>query len=193
MSRYYPSALSVEDHVALVKGEQNHNCKSWTQKDRIAFEQSRRELLPPGTYLGPCQQVCPVPKIILTEGQDQWTHALQLHSQLRSQLVSKRSNIEPFVKSEQLVFNIQARARASHRVTSRGDYFAGSYYAFSQYRLEQPIMARPSDKRLLKDGITDRQSDEPYTNMFLSPHRFYEDGEHQGWHDKKQKKTRKRK
>lgn len=49
MARYYAFTLSSNDKVALARGDKNHNLKSWTPKDLILFEETRKDLAPANT------------------------------------------------------------------------------------------------------------------------------------------------
>ncbi|KAF2994968.1 hypothetical protein E8E13_003226 [Curvularia kusanoi] len=89
--RYYANALKSDDHAALMRGDQNHNHKLWTPKDRQVYETSRRELLPQDMSVGSGGSARPIPLIIVTSGQDARTHAWQ-----RDQLLqSRRQGIAP--------------------------------------------------------------------------------------------------
>ena len=84
MARYYVSALTLDDHVALTQGEENHNHKSWTSKDMVLFEELRKEIMPTNMYIGPDKHVCIIPVIIVTQGQDERTHTRQLFHEYRT-------------------------------------------------------------------------------------------------------------
>jgi hypothetical protein len=86
-------AIIPEDQVASVQGNENHNRNPPVPndkdlppvpKDLKGDEPSRHKCLTPFTYLGPDNQLCQIPPIVLTEGQDDLTHVSQLQKKLRA-------------------------------------------------------------------------------------------------------------
>lgn len=84
--------ISEEDN-AFVQGNKNHNRDSPAPKDKdlpslpkdlAVDEPSCRKCLSPFSDLGPNNQLCQIPPIVLTEGHDDLTHASQLQEKLRA-------------------------------------------------------------------------------------------------------------
>ena len=80
-----------DPHVALVCGNENHNRNSPgvkdqppVPKDRAVDESSRRKCLSPFVYRGPDNELCRIPAIVLTEGEDDLTHISQLQKKLQA-------------------------------------------------------------------------------------------------------------
>jgi hypothetical protein len=80
-----------EDHVALVRDNENHNRNPPVLEDlppvsrNLAVDElSRRKCLSPFAYRGPDNQLCQIPPIVLTEGEDDLTHVSQLQKKLRA-------------------------------------------------------------------------------------------------------------
>jgi hypothetical protein len=94
LSSYCDKLPLIPDvHVALVQGNENHNRNPpvpndedlpSVPKDLTVDEPSRRKCLSPFAYLGPDNQLCQIPPIVLTEGQDDLTHVSQLQKKLRA-------------------------------------------------------------------------------------------------------------
>ena len=123
MSRYYATALTSEDRIALAQGIKNHNLKRWTPKNLILHEEARKDLMPAHTYIGPDDQVCIIPVIIVTDGPNSRTHAKQLSQKLHTQRSSSAPSLPP--PDGPIA---RARARAHSRTASSGSYFAQNHH-----------------------------------------------------------------
>ena len=93
-------ALRFEDHVALVRGNEDQNRNPSVLKDLPLVLENRdlppvpkdlavdeplcRKFLSPFTYLGPDNQLRQIPPIVLTEGHDDLTHVSPLREKLRA-------------------------------------------------------------------------------------------------------------
>ena len=80
-----------DPHVVLVQGNENHNRNSPVLKDQppvpkdpAVDESSRRKCLSPFVYRGPDNELCQIPAIVLTEGEDDRTHVSQLQKKLQA-------------------------------------------------------------------------------------------------------------
>lgn len=78
MTRYYASALKPDEKVVLSRGDQNHNLKRWTEVDLILHKGGLKDLAPKDVYIGPDEQVCIIPVIIVTDGEKARTHKQQV-------------------------------------------------------------------------------------------------------------------
>lgn len=129
MTRYYLSALTPDDKTALAQGEQNHNLKSWTPENLILQEETRKDLAPTNVYIGPDKQVCIIPSIIVTDGQDQRAHIKQLAYKYHT----SRCSSAPSVPSKETGSIALERTYyfAACRTASNGSYFVDNQRSMS--------------------------------------------------------------
>ncbi|RZK66672.1 MAG: hypothetical protein EOO92_25010, partial [Pedobacter sp.] len=66
------------EKVVLSRGDQNHNLKRWTEVDLILHKEGLKDLAPKDVYIGPDEQVCMIPVIIVTDGEKARTHKQQV-------------------------------------------------------------------------------------------------------------------
>lgn len=117
-ARYYASALSCEEHVALAKGDINHNLKLWTEKEVALLEGSRKDLLPTNTYFGPKDQVCIIPRFVVTEAEDCATHERLVREWLQNELDDASFECTLSLPSKWAELVDQFKLRAYSRVAS---------------------------------------------------------------------------
>ena len=82
MTRYYTSALTSADRLALARGDKNHNLRPWTPKDALIYEEARKDLMPTNTYVRLPKKVCIAPVTVVAKG----------HT---SGLISSRHSVSP--------------------------------------------------------------------------------------------------
>ena len=68
MGRYYTSALTSADQLALARGDKNHNLKLWTPKDVITYEEARKDLIPTNAHNALQRKVRITPVTVVIQG-----------------------------------------------------------------------------------------------------------------------------
>lgn len=189
MTRYYPSALTPDDKTALAQGEQNHNLKSWTPKDLILQEETRKDLAPTNVYIGLDKQVCIIPSIIITDGQDQRAHIKQLAYKYHTSRCSSAPTVPP--KEIGPIAQERAYCFAAGHTVSNGSYFVNNQRPMS-YRPPHPLTAGARVRSPLANEVSiSRPREEVTFDRILVPHRFGKGETYRDGQDGKLKKAKK--
>jgi hypothetical protein len=190
MTRYYASAFTPEEKVALAEGEENHNLKSWTEKDLIFHEETLKDLRPTNVSTGPDEQVCIIPVVIVTDGQEARTHKQQLFHKLYKSRVSSAPAVPQAVSGT--FAQERAHVLAASRTASTGSYFSNNHRPVS-YRPPYPSASGARFRSPLANEVSHYQPRQQVTfDSILVPHRSGEGETYQSKqnaHLQKAKKT----
>ena len=169
MARYYASALTHDEKTALAEGQKNHNLKSWTAKHLILHEEALKDIKPTNLYIGPDEEVCIIPVIIVTDGQKARTHKQQLCHKLHKLRVSSAPAVQQAVSGP--IAQERAQVFAASRSTSDGGYFATTHRPVS-YRPPHPASSGVRVRSPLANEVSHYEPRKDVTfDGILVPHR----------------------